>query len=297
MTCSHCIATVGLAGLLLATGCATVPYPAGRQIENEKTYRLPAGEPQIVRGHPNRFLDACDWIWPGSLLSKLILWNKRMDSHQISDETEAILREYLEENELHSVKVRLNAYSVKDEWRRLARNKAVGAGWRYTLGGFSLVMYTALPGRFFGGDHFNPYTNTINIYSDIKAVAVHEAGHAKDLARRKYKGGYSALYALPLVPLYHEAQASNDAVSYLRAKGTVKEQKEGYHVLYPAYGTYVGGSFAQYFPPYNTIIYLAGVIPGHIVGRIKGARVKEPPPAEVPQSANGWKTDPDNVGY
>ena len=54
------------------------------------------------------------------------------------------------------------------------------------------MFYTAFPERIFaafpfigGGDHYNPYTNTINIYSDHRAIVLHEGGHAKDFARRR----------------------------------------------------------------------------------------------------------------
>ena len=86
--------------------------------------------------------------------------------------------------------------------------RAVGAGWRYTFGTISWLGDTIFPGRLLGGDHYNPYTNTVNIFSDAPAIGLHESGHAKDWARRKYKGTYAAIYGLPVVPLWHEAVAS-----------------------------------------------------------------------------------------
>ncbi|HVF15777.1 MAG TPA: hypothetical protein VNA21_02670 [Steroidobacteraceae bacterium] len=32
-------------------------------------------------------MNAADWYWPESLLGKLPLWNKNIDSHQISPDT------------------------------------------------------------------------------------------------------------------------------------------------------------------------------------------------------------------
>jgi len=75
------------------------------------------------------------------------------------------LTEYLEDNDLDSVLVRVNQYDPLGEWQRLVANKRLGAGWRYTVGTFELVKYTVLPGRLLGGDWYNPYTNTVNIYS------------------------------------------------------------------------------------------------------------------------------------
>ena len=256
---------------LALTGCATVPYRYGVDFVDP---RLPAEpltpETQIVRGRPNRVLDASDWIWPGSWLGKLLLWDRRVDNHKIGAETEYIMRRYLEVNELEHVKVRLNAYHVRDEWRRLRANRSVGAGWRYTIGVISWLQYTILPGRFFGGDHYNPYTNTINLYSDIPAIAVHEGGHAKDFANRKWKGTYGAAYIIPFVNLYHEALASNDALGYLRAEESTERQYEGYRIMHPAYGTYIGSNLGLLFPAQEIPISIGVVTGGHITGRIRG---------------------------
>lgn len=269
----------------LAASCATVPYKYGvGEVEKPEDVLWP--EAQIERGDPIALLDGLGH-YVISLPSKLILWNWDVDRHRISPETEEALRHYLEDNGMHSVKVRLNQYDPGGEWERLFENKSVGWFWRYTIGLLSVTLYTILPGRLFGGDNYNPYTNTVSIYSDDPAILLHEAGHAKDFARRKYKGTYGALRILPLVPLYHEAVATGDAVGYLIDKQQRQEQKDAYKVLYPAYGTYVTGEGARWFPLgylESLAIALAGAIPGHIAGRIAASRVEDeppPPPAET----------------
>jgi hypothetical protein len=258
-------------------GCATQPYRPGAKIDYIVGYEMPPEQEQFVYGRPHGFLDASGWIWPGSLLSKLVLWNYKVDSHHVSPKTVSVLKQYLSYNELDNVKVRINAYSVADEWHRTFRNKAVGAGWRYILGFWSWLQYTIFPGRFFGGDNYNPYSNTINIYSDIPAILLHEGGHAKDFAQRTYKGTYAFAYMLPFFALYPEALATRDALGYLRAYAPLYYQKQGYNILYPAYGTYVGGSIGEWLTmPWNYVAYAGGVIPGHIIGRIRSATLPEP---------------------
>ena len=115
-----------------------------------------------------------------------MLFDRRVENHRIDQQTENEIAAYLNDNELTSVKVRLNQYRPADDWKRLVANKSVGAGWRYTIGGLSVLGETIFPGRMFGSDHFNPYTNTIHLYSNIPAIAIHEAGHSKDFARRKW---------------------------------------------------------------------------------------------------------------
>ena len=135
--------------------------------------------------------------------------------------------------------MRLNEYAPFGEWHRLVNNEGVGAGWRYSLGFLSWLFYTLLPGRIFGGDAYNPYTNTIYLYSDVPAVALHEGGHAKDIAVRNWKGSRAALYIVPFAPLFMEAVATNDALGY-SLDTDPKLLESGYKMLYPAYGTYVG---------------------------------------------------------
>ena len=267
--------------------CAAVPYTYGVGEKEEKN--LWPVDPQITRGDPIAILDGLGH-YVISLPSKLILWNWDVDRHSISPETEEWLRHYLEDNGMHKVKVRLNEYNPGDEFGRLFENDSVGWFWRYTLGLLSVTLYTILPGRLFGGDNYNPYTNTINIYSDDPAILLHEAGHAKDFALRKYKGTYAALRILPLVPLYHEGVATSDAIGYLIDKDQRDEQKAAYKVLYPAYGTYVSGEGARWFAlSYleGLAVALAGAIPGHIAGRIAAARVEDEPAPAEPAPANG----------
>lgn len=254
-------------------GCATAPYRYGTVREDARPVALRSESgPQIVRGKPHAVLDGVGWVF--GIPSKITMWNSRMENHRISPETENAVSEYLASNDLDHVKVRLNQYDPCDDWRRLVANKSVGWGWKYSLGTLSWVGETLLPGRVFGGDHYNPFTETIHLYSDIPAVAVHEGGHAKDFATRYYKGTYAAGYLLPIAPLYYEAVATNDAVSYFRAEGRQADELEAYRVLYPAYGTYVGNAAGNLVAGGGFPIYVAGVIGGHITGRMQARQVE-----------------------
>lgn len=263
-----------------AASCATLPYTYGA--DHDGPVLLEKGESQISRGRPIGWLDALGH-YVFSLPSKLILWNRDVDRHSVSPETEAVLREYLADNGLQGVKVRLNEYSPGGEWRRLVKNDSVHWSFRYTVGVLGWLRYTLLPGRLFGGDHYNPFTNTVNIYSDDPAILLHEGGHAKDFARRERKGTYAVVGAIPFVPLFREARATGDAIGYLAEKERRAEQREAYEVTYPAYGTYVSGSIGAFFPlSYleSLGVALAGAIPGHIAGRIAASRVEDAPGAE-----------------
>jgi hypothetical protein len=187
------------------------------------------------------------------------------------------------ENDLRNVQVIVNGYYPGNQWKRLFQNKTVGGGWRFTFGIASVVGYTILPGRFFGGDAYNPFTNTVYLYSNEPAIALHEAGHSKDFGRRKFKGTHAALYQLPLASLYYEAKATGDAIGYLRCRD-LDAEKDAYELLYPAWATYVGGNVGRFD---ENPLWNLGVIPGHIVGRIKSAKTDPCPdqvsPSVVPQ--------------
>ena len=278
--------------LLNCASCASIPYQRlDRTSLTRSTPTTPPGEPQFERGDPNTVLDAIGWVV--GVPSKIILWDRRLDNHRVGTNTEAVLTSYLEGNGLSDVKVRINQYAPLREFRRLVRNKGVSWGWRYSIGVLSWLYQTILPGRIFGGDSYNPYTDTISLYSDAPTVALHEGGHAKDFAGKTMKGTYAFSYILPVFSLYAEARASNDAVSYLYAHGSADEEKEAYRLLYPAMGTYVGGMFGG--GALSPLSYVA-VIPGHIVGRSKAAHVDEErawrPPADplTKQAAN--QTEP-----
>ncbi len=280
---------------VLQGACATTPYAPAVAPESELTLLLRDGEPQIERGRPHAWVDGFGHYF-FSLPAKLILLDWRIDNHDISVETEQALREYLASNELCNVKVRLNQYAPGGEWQRLFRNREMPGGWRYTLGVLSVVFYTIFPERLFagfpfigGGDHYNPYTNTISLYSDRRPVALHEGAHAKDFALqegRHWKGFYAGSRAVPfaglLVALWQEAVATNDALGYDAAHGEAADMRRAYRSLYPAYGTYLGGTAQQgasfftggwvlYAIQYGTIVV------GHAVGQTRALFVPDDP--------------------
>jgi hypothetical protein len=264
---------------LLAGGCATLPYQYSAAREDVELPEFGPAGTQIDRGKPVAFLDGVGH-YVVSLPSKLILLNWEVDNHRISPETEALLSDYLAANHLSEVKVRLNQYAPGGEWRRLVANREMPGFFKYTLGAISTSLYTIMPGRFFGGDNYNPYTNTLSIYSDLPAVVLHEGAHAKDFAAqsRNFRGWYAMMRILPLVPLWQEAEATGDAVGYTIEEKLTEEQKDSYKILYPAYATYIAGEGLRWVPLEPWISYaaqLAVAVPGHITGRIKAAMVEE----------------------
>jgi hypothetical protein len=281
---------IALGGLL---GCATTPYRFADDGEPDLTLALREGEAQIERGRPNAWVDGFGHYF-FSLPSKLVLLNWRVNNHDVGPEVQQSLEEYLRANGLCNAKVRLNQYAPGGEWQRLTRNREMPGFWRYTLGAISVSFYTIFPERLFagfpiigGGDHYNPYTNTVSIYSGSRPIALHEGGHARDFAdqaNRHWKGFYAGLRAVPLLglpfALWQEAVASNDALSWELATGDSRQSKSAYRTLYPAYGTYVGGTAqtaASFFID-GWILYAIQygvVVVGHVAGQTRALFVGE----------------------
>ncbi len=260
--------------VILQSGCATLA-PAYYAVE-ENDGLAPVEDHRFSHGRDIPFLDTLGNII--SIPNKLLLWDSTIENHHISPATEHILKAYLDDQGLYDVKVRINQYAPLGELQRLINNDQVGLGWRATIGVVSVLYYTLFVGRVVGGDSYNPFTNTISLYSDSIPIALHEGGHASDFASKKYKGTYAFINAIPYTSLYFEGVATAKVLEFLNENQAYEEYKRSYEVLFPAYGTYVGGSLIDLRVNYgpgasDQVLYLAPVLIGHLVGRIKSARL------------------------
>ncbi|HEX4148362.1 MAG TPA: hypothetical protein VHY20_05215, partial [Pirellulales bacterium] len=269
----HSCATRWLVGvcLLAAAGCAPTPYhyssfpglhPAGPTPQTV----------EVVYGKPNKTLDRLGWIV--GLPDRILPMSSKINNHQISQATTDKLKEYLAKNDLTDVYVCVNYYDPRGQWRRLRANKLIRPGWRYTLGSLSMLSYSILPGRIFGGDEYNPYTNSLYINSDVAALVLHEAAYAKDLRGRKAPGMYAAVNDLPVVGLWRETRGLNDVLGYARTEHDWDLERETYHVLYPRMGIETMTSAVAFVPMWwsGPAFGVVGAAAGHTAGRTLAAR-------------------------
>jgi len=260
--------------LLLITvlaGCSTL---------SQRSTTAPTANLRVEHGHPNRLIDGTGWVL--GIPNKLALWDRRADNHDVSPATEIELVNYLEQSDLDSVLVRVNQYDPGGEWHRLTQNKQISPGWRYTVGAFNMLKYTLLPGRIFGGDWYNPYTDTINLYSDIPSLALSQAAYAKDVRQRQQPGTYAAVQEIPLVGMWHETNAKNEVLEYVKSSGTEQQQAETYRILYPNYGGNWGGQVASFLPYGNVFGRLVGAGVGHATNGIRTLTKREQPATSTP---------------
>lgn len=236
----------------LCSGCAyTSPY-VGKNPQN----------PQFERGASFPPLD-----FLGDLLSKpyqLLFWTSRYGNHRVSSETERLLAQYLSDKGLLDVKVRINQWAPLQEVGRVFRNRHIA--WPYKILFLPSTLIASILGRPFSGflisDYYDPASNTINIFSDEIAIALHEGGHAKDFASRRWKGTYALTRLLPGINVFQEATASDEAFYYLESIENYDELFRAYRILYPAYSTYVVNYISS-----SPFALLGTLTFGHIVGR------------------------------
>jgi hypothetical protein len=267
-----CWLLVGLFGCC-GPGCFTPPRcqpPIATPAPQPAETTASATPVQIERGQPNKFLDRTGQVL--GVPRQLLLWNRRVSNHNVSSHTEEMVAGYLAVNDLPEVLVRVNEYAPRAEWKRLRNNRRVGAGWRYTVGALDVLLYTLRPGRLFGDDWYNPFTDTINLYSDVPAIALHEAAYAKNIHQRRHPGTYAVVQHLPLVGMWYRTNATREALQYLEQHDrALAESPEANRVLFPMYGGALGGQIAQFVPiPFAGLaLNVTGTGIGHIVGRYR----------------------------
>ena len=247
-------------------------------------------EPQVCHGQPNQLVDGAGWVL--GIPDKLLLWDHRVLNHSVSDDTTRAVLTYLQKNQLSDVCVRVNQYAPGEEWRRLTKNEHVGPGWRYTLGALSLVGYTVLPGRVFGGQKYNPYTNSVYLYSDVPSLGIVAAAYAKDVHRRDLPGTYAAVNELPILSIWHERVNTKDALAYVRTSGDREQQAAAFKILYPNYGVLVAESLSPFSTTPAVFLMIGGAVVGHAKGQVRAApcqrRLRRPArilPQSLPQRA------------
>ncbi len=249
---------------LCSHGCAALPYRYG-QFSTKDDDR--STEIAFQYGKPQKSLDNIAWftgIW-----SRVLTLNSKVNNHAFSDESKEKLIAYLEENDLTDVLVRVNQYDPKGEWQRLRENDRVGPGWRYSIGLLSMAHYMLVPGRVFGGDEYNPYTNTLYINSDVSAVALHEAAYAKDVHSKSLPGSYAFVNEIPPISIWRHTVGVNDVLGYAQAKEDWAVEMETYRVVYPQMGihsTMLTGSFLPFWD--GVVLSAAGAAAGHVTGRV-----------------------------
>ena len=230
--------------------------------------RLPgASHIQVEYGTPRPVIDGAGWVL--GIPRKVLQWDRRALNHAVSDTTVTEVASYLQHNQLEDTVVRVNQYAPRKEWQRLVSNCSISPGWRYTVGSLKWLKYTFIPGRLFGQDEYNPYTNSLSIYSDMPMLGLAEAAYAKDVHSRTHPGTYAAVQELPLVALWHETLATNEVFNYVSIHGSTEQIQKVRHDLYARYGLETAGVVSQVLPDGSSLFAIVGAVSGHTMAAIE----------------------------
>lgn len=223
---------------------------------------------QVQRGQPRPIIDAAGRVL--GLPNRIAIGKAGVDNHQITQATEMAVVNYLEQNSLGSVLVRSNQYSPFGELSRMISNDRIRPIWKTTFGTYNLLKYTLLPGRLTGGDWYNPYSNSLHIYSDEPTLAISRAAYAQDLRTRVNPGAYAAIKDIPVAGLAHETTATKLALQWYEDKpDQIDNARE---ILLPSYGATVGGQIASFVPYGEVVGRMIGGGAGRIASEVKKRR-------------------------
>lgn len=260
--------------LLFGSGCATTDYRFGR-FHPEKPDGVDVQAVVVKQGTPHKTLDRFARIV--SIPNQLFTLNKKTYNHDVSPETIEKLKTYLERNDITDVLVAVNDYDPKGQWQRLRENDRISPLWRYTAGTLNWLGYVIIPNRVFGGDEYNPFTNTMTLTSDVPSLVLAEAAYAKDIRSQKNPGNYAAINDLPVLSMIRHSKATSDVLGYARFDRDWEAEKEAYDVLYPQIGSTTFGPASHFVPVAGPFIEIGGAVVGQAAGRSVAA-AQEPKP-------------------
>lgn len=280
--------------ILGLSGCAA-PVTCYQELTPRDVLRSTCPEIHIEYGKPNRFLDATQSV---AEVPARILRKGRADAgRDCPEETEAWLRDYLQQNSISDVPVLVHKYDPVGEWRRLRENQRISPVWKYTVGTCTVVGYSLIPGRVTGFDDYNPFTNSLSVNSGNLSDALNEAAYAKDIHHRSYPGLYAVANTLPGISLWKTTRAVNDAVAYAQARDSWDLESEIYRKQYPqlAIETVVPAGFFV-SPVANIALAMGGSAVGYAVGRtVERQRIQDrnKSAGDEPAAEETGKPDPD----
>jgi len=191
------------------------------------------------------------------------------DNHDVSPETVAEVTKHLRAHQMNSVMVRVNQYDPLGEWARLCQNQNIPLGWRLIGGSFTVLKYSLLPGRIFGEDWYNPFTESLHLYSDIPALGINEAVYARQVRDHSKPGAYATIKVVPVLGMWHETKSTQEALQYISETGTPEEREEAYRILYPSYGGNWGAGLGSIVPFGSAYMRIVGSIFGHAANGVR----------------------------
>lgn len=160
------------------------------------------------------------------------------DEERRREEAVKLAEDYFSVNGLDDVFIDVRVYEPHEQWQRLQSNQAIHPIWKYTGGTLGWLRYSVLPFRAFHTDRYDPFTNTLNLNSDRPIEALFESGLAKEFQKnhRLGVGTYAMMQYIPFVPLYHNAKAGSDVLTFAQVHLDGENSDEVFPLTYSRIG-------------------------------------------------------------
>jgi hypothetical protein len=227
------------------------------------------GSNTIINDRDDPFSRAYSFLT--SLESRLLLLSWKFASLP-EEETLKQTKDYLRNRNIENVTVRAGHSRVLEDTVRLFTDeklKDISLLGRIFLGIPTTLVQGTLA-KLSRAAHYNPFTKTAMIYTDVPAVSRHELGHAQDFGEQKYPTLYALARRIPGFDLFQEAKAS----SYAHQSFNLEDKWQSGRYLAPAFSTYLGRYTAMVTflgtgsAKLANVAGLATVGAGHVVGNL-----------------------------
>ncbi len=258
-------------GLVSGSGCIQKTYRYG--IANQELLATLPQTPNLITvgGHHPR-IDSIEQTvqYPAKVFRRWFSPSKPFeDPDTLRLQAVQSATDYLDDNGLKGVYVDVREYNPREQWNRLQNNRNISPFWKYTGGSLYHVGYCVLPGRAFGVDSYNGFTNTLSINSTSPANSLLRAGYVKKLYDQRYPGTYIAANWLPILPLVRDASIANDVLTYARLKQQWPVEKDLLPQVYAQLGGDTVSQATSLIPGFAYMpFYLKPVLSG--AGRVAG---------------------------
>ena len=271
-----------LCALSNCLGCVQSTYRYG--ISNEHLVANLPQNPNVISvggEHPN--IDRLERVvqYPRKVFRKWFPSKDLFEQLPIDERRQvsvAVASKYLDDNGLKGVFIDVFEYDPRQQWQRLVDNNRVSPVWKYTLGSVYHLGYSILPGRAFGYDRYNPFTNTLSINSARPSNTLFTAGYVKKIYDQRYPGTYVAANLLPIMPLIRDTSIANDVLTYSHVQQEWRLKQELYPLVYGRLGGDVVSQATSLFPSMAYMpFYMSPLLTraGRVTGRVTGTAIAD----------------------
>lgn len=163
---------------------------------------------------------------------RILYLNSKLNQGSLTDKNFSILSKYLKDNKIDNIHISINCYQPLSIWKSIFDNPNTSLVSKLTFGVLSGCIHTIGVNKWFGGDQYDPLSNTLFLSSDDPAIILRTTAEAKDYLARQNPSLYllsNYLFPLPLKTYdYHQ-----EAIQYIKENGDNQMVENAFKSLIP----------------------------------------------------------------